>query len=260
MKKITIIIPIHRLDYDYELMLIKAIKSVEPFYEDVILYIIHPNSIYGDLEKIDLGQKLEIKLIPNALKTDFCSQINKGILNCKTEWFSILEVDDEYRPVWLRSMTEYVTEYPDVDVFLPIVRDVNIAGEFLGFTNEANWAYGFTENQGFLDNNVLLEFQNYQTSGALYRTEVIKDKGLFKDKFKLTFSYELFLRLTHNGIKIMTVPRIGYQHTNFREDSLFWNYRNDEKTKLSEKEVKFWIESAKKEYFFTNNREINYVE
>jgi len=42
-----------------------------------------------------------------------------------------------------------------------------------------------------------------------------------------------------------------------REGSIFWNYKNGE-NKLTPDEVKFWVESAKKEYFYTNLREINY--
>ena len=57
----------------------------------------------------------------------------------------------------------------------------------------------------------------------------------------------------------MTVPRIGYQHVNMREDSLFWSYRNDENKKLLENEVKFWLDTAKKEFFFKNKREVNYI-
>jgi len=83
---------------------------------------------------------------------------------------------------------------------------------------------------------------------------------MFKDNIKLTFSYEFFLRLTYNGVNIMGVPRIGYQHVNFRENSLFWLYKNDEKYKITENGVKFWLETAKKEYFFKNKRDITYVE
>jgi hypothetical protein len=83
---------------------------------------------------------------------------------------------------------------------------------------------------------------------------------MFKENMKLTFSYEFLLRLTHNGVKIMVVPKIGYQHVNFREDSLFWKYKNNEETKLTENEVKFWLDSAKKEFFFKNKRDIKYVE
>jgi hypothetical protein len=140
------------------------------------------------------------------------------------------------------------------------VKDINDEGKFLTFINESVWAYGFTDKQGFLDNETLLEYQNYQTSGALFRTQVIKDNGGLKENIKLTFSYELLLRLTHNGVKIMSVPKLGYEHMNLREDSLFWLYKNNEEQLLSEKEVKFWLETAKKEFFFKNKRDVNYTE
>jgi len=54
----------------------------------------------------------------------------------------------------------------------------------------------------------------------------------------------------------MIVPRVGYEHVNFRENSLFWLYKNDEDMKLDEKDVKFWLETSKKEFFFKNKREI----
>jgi hypothetical protein len=55
----------------------------------------------------------------------------------------------------------------------------------------------------------------------------------------------------------MTIPRIGYKHTNLREGSIFWNYKNGSE-KLSEDEVRFWIDTAKKEYFFIQDRNIKY--
>lgn len=256
-KNITILLPIHKMDDDYKEMLKNAVSSIENFYNDVVLSIICPESVANQID-YQLSDKLEIKKLVNNGNSDFCSQVNFGIENCDTEWFSILEVDDEYKSVWLKSMNEYVKTYTDVDVFLPVVKDINVEGKFMSFTNESTWAYGFTEKQGYLDNEVLLDFQNYQISGGLYKTQVIKDNGLLKENIKLTFGYEFFLRLTHNGVKIMTVPKIGYQHLNFREDSLFWNYKNNESTKLKEEEVKFWLETAKKEFFFKNKRDVNF--
>jgi hypothetical protein len=258
MKNITIILPIHKLDEGYKEMLNNALKSIEDFHNDIKLKIVCPLSVKENLT--DLSQKLEIEIITNNGNTDFCSQINLGIEKCDTEWFSILEVDDEYKNVWLKSMNEYTKEYTDVDVFLPIVKDINDEGKFLTFINESVWAYGFTDKQGFLDNETLLEYQNYQTSGGLFRTQVIKDNGGLKENIKLTFSYELLLRLTHNGVKIMSIPKLGYEHMNLREDSLFWLYKNNEEQILNEKEVKFWLETAKKEFFFKNKRDINYTE
>ena len=260
MKKITIILPIHKLDDIYENMLINSVNSIQDFHNDVKLLIVCSSDIKKDIQKIDLGQKLEIIFKTNSGNTDFCSQVNLGIENCDTEWFSILEVDDEFKPIWLKSINEYVNIYPDVDVFLPIVKDINTEGKFVSFTNESAWAYGFSERQGFIDNEVLLDFQNYQISGGLYRTQVIKDNGKLKENIKLTFGYEFLLRLTHNSVKVLVVPKVGYQHTNFRQDSLFWNFKNNDETKLKDLEVKFWLETAKKEFFFKNKRDVNYVE
>jgi hypothetical protein len=257
MKNITVILPIHKLDDNYKQMFDNAVESLKDFHNDVKLSIVCPTGIEKELTSN--SSNLEINTLTHNGPTDFCSQVNYGIENCDTEWFSILEIDDVYKSVWLKSMNEYVKIYPDVSVFLPIVKDINEEGKFVSFTNESTWAYGFSERQGFLDNEVLLDFQNYQTSGGLYKTQVIKDNGSFKNNIKLTFSYEFLLRLTHNGVAIMTVPKIGYQHVNFREDSLFWSYQN-EGNKLSENEAKFWLETSKKEFFFKNKRDVEYVE
>ena len=91
----------------------------------------------------------------------------------------------------------------------------------------------------------------------VFKKEICNNFGGFKKSIKLTFVYELLLRLTHNSIKIMTIPKIGYKHINLREGSIFWNYKNGS-NKLTDDEVKFWIETSKKEYFFTQDRDIKY--
>jgi hypothetical protein len=258
MKNITVLIPIHKISEDYKEMLNKALESVEDFHNDVKVSLVCPAEVKKELT--NLSDKLEINFVVNKGETDFCSQVNLGIEKCDTEWFTILEVDDQFKSIWLKSINDYRKIYSDVDVFLPIVKDINSEGNFVSFTNESAWAYGFTDMQGFIDNEVLLEYQNYQISGGLYRTQKIKDNGSLKENIKLTFGYEFLLRLTHNGVRVMTVPRVGYQHVNLREDSLFWLYKNDENSLLSEKEVKFWLDSAKKEFFFKNKRDVKYEE
>ena len=91
----------------------------------------------------------------------------------------------------------------------------------------------------------------------VFKKDTFEKLGGLKSNLKLTFGYELFLRLTHNGVKIMTIPKVGYKHVNLRTGSIFWNYKYGENP-ITEDEAKFWIDSAKKEYFFTVEREINY--
>jgi hypothetical protein len=65
--------------------------------------------------------------------------------------------------------------------------------------------------------------------------------------------------MTYNSVKMMTIPKLGYKHINMRPDSLFWDYKFGA-NKISEEEVKFWVSTAKKEYFFTDDRNIKYTE
>ena len=110
---------------------------------------------------------------------------------------------------------------------------------------------------GYLTNETLQSYQNFQTAGSVIKKSVIEDFGGFKGSIKLTFVYEFLLRLTYNSVSIMTIPRLAYKHTNLREGSIFWNYKNSE-PKMLEDEVKFWVGTAKKEYFFTDDRVIKY--
>jgi len=261
MKNITVILPIYKLGIDEALMLDNALKSVDDFHEKVKVTIVCPLELMVKLDEILLEtkhEKLEIKKLSNPGKTDFISQLNLGIEDCDTEWFSILEIDDEYQNVWLSSMEEFSAAYTNADILLPIVRDINAEGKFLSFMNESVWAYGFSTDQGVIDKDLLMEYQNFQTSGGLYRTEIIKENGMFKDNIKLTFSYEFLLRMANLDIEILTVPKVGYQHVNLREGSLFWLYKNDDEWKLDNDEVKFWLETAKKEFYFKNKRDILY--
>jgi len=114
-----------------------------------------------------------------------------------------------------------------------------------------------TNEESLVTNETLQDYQNFQTAGSVFKKEIIEDFGGFKSSMKLTFIYEFLLRLTYNSVSIMTIPKLGYKHVNLREGSIFWNYKNGDE-RMVEDEVKFWIQTAKKEYFFTDDRVIKY--
>jgi len=202
-------------------------------------------------------EKLNVVLENWTEEPNFANQVNRGVELAKSEWISLLEFDDEYSNIWFKNVVNYIDIYQDNDVFLPIVVDVDDKGVFVGFTNEATFAANFSQEMGVLTNETLLNYQNFQISGMVFKKEVFNKYGLIKPSIKLTFGYELLLRLTYNSVKFMTIPKIGYKHTNLREGSIFWNYKNGS-DKLSEDEVRFWIDIAKKEYFFAQDRNIKY--
>lgn len=223
------------------------------------LVIVHTDEelLEKKLNEYDFGS-LNVKKLRWEKTPNFAKQINFGVENSSSEWVSFFEFDDEYSSIWFDNVKKYLQVYNDVKAYLPIVIDVDEKGMFAGFTNEATFASNFSQEVGYLTNDTLHNFQNFQTAGMVIKKEVIENLGGFKSNFKLTFVYEFLLRLTFNSVKIMTIPRLGYKHVNLREGSIFWNYKNGDEI-LSENEVKFWIESAKKEYFFRDERELNYT-
>jgi hypothetical protein len=200
---------------------------------------------------------LNVKILEWTGEPSFANQMNYGVENASSEWISFFEFDDEYSNIWFKNVKKYSEIYSDIEGYLPLVVDVDTKGAFAGFTNEAVFAVNFTQEVGFLTNETLHNYQNFQTAGMVIKKSVLENYGKFKPSIKLTFIYELFLRLTYNSVKIMTIPKIGYKHLNFREGSIFWTYKNGE-SRLTEDEVKFWIQAAKKEYFFTDDRSIKY--
>ena len=208
------------------------------------------------MNEYDFGNINVTKLLWDK-EPNYCAQVNFGVENAKGKWVSLFEFDDEYSLIWFRNVKKYMEAYPEVQIFLPVVVDTDEKDAFAGFTNEATFAANFSQEIGYLTNDTLQEYQNFQTAGSVIKKEVLQDFGGFKPSMKLTFVYELLLRLTYNSVSIMTIPRLGYRHSNLREGSIFWGYRYGDE-KILEDEVKFWIASAKREYFFTDDRVIKY--
>ena len=237
----------------------KAITSLKNQLVEVEeLIIVHTveESLIEHLSTYDFGNLNVTKLLWDK-DPNYCNQVNFGIENAKGEWVSLFEFDDEYSSIWFKNVQKYVESYPEVQMFLPVVVETDEKGNFAGFTNEATFAANFSQEMGVLTNDTLQDYQNFQTAGSVFKKSIISDFGGFKSSIKLTFIYEFLLRMTYNSASIMTIPKLGYKHTNLREGSIFWNYKFGD-DKMVEDEVKFWIQTAKKEYFFVDDRSINY--
>jgi hypothetical protein len=235
---------------------ITSLKVQEVGFNELVIVHSNEETLVEFLNSYDFSGLNVVKLLWDK-EPNYSLQVNHGIKNCNSKWISLFEFDDEYSSIWFKNVKKYMESYPEVKMFLPVVVDTDEKGLFAGFTNEATFAANFTQEMSYLNNETLHDYQNFQTAGSVFKKEIVEDFGGFKGSMKLTFIYEFLLRMTYNAVQIMTIPRIGYKHINLREGSIFWNYRygND---KLSEDEVKFWIQLAKKEYFFVDDRSINY--
>jgi hypothetical protein len=257
---ITVIIPLHEVTETTSNLFQNSIKSVEDqMSKPTSVLIVTPKDSEATTFAKDFDYmtiKDIVKVVENDGKTDFASQINFGVSQCETEWFSILEYDDEYSKIWFKNVEKYINAYSDVDIFMPIVVDVDSNGQFIGFTNEAVWANSFSDELGFLDKEALLSYQNFNIDGIVMKKETYQSYGGFKSNIKLTFIYEFLLRMSYKSCKIMTIPKFGYKHVNQREGSLFYNYRQS----INPVEANWWLNKAKSEFYHENDRELSYTE
>ena len=132
MKDITILIPVHKFNDTVAPLLKKAIDSVidcQTEYKDkLVTWVVCPKSIENDIsssgELYDVRDKFSI--ISHDGNTDYCSQINFAVDKVETDFFSILEFDDEYYYKWFKIVKEYYYGNESVSVFFNVTHKRNI--------------------------------------------------------------------------------------------------------------------------------------
>ena len=260
MNNITVIIPIHEFNETISNYLDKAIESIDKQVGDVE----KPNLIFVSAYNVvnNVNKFLEEKYhgefigVANQGKTDYQSQVNLAVDLVSTEYFTVLEFDDELGNTYFRNAEKYIKSYPEIDIFLTMMIEVNEKNEGIKLTNETVWAQQFVgENgeMGYLNLNSLKQYSDFKLSGAIIKKSDFVNIGKYKSNIKLTFMYEFLLRALNNASKIFSIPRIGYKHLATREGSMFDDYQKN----MPIDERKFWFETAGREANFINDREID---
>ena len=258
---ITTIIPVHEFNMKVSSMLDNAIASVEK--QEKIAEKPQVIVVYGDAASSDmLDYEHKFKDNPNITfrfntgKTDYQSQVNFGVTLITTDYFSVLEFDDEYGLTYFKNAEIYTKAYPEIDVFLTMMIEVNEKNEGIKITNETVWAQQFVGENGeigYLNAKALQQYTDFKLSGAVIKKSEFLNLGGYKSNIKLTFMYEFLLRALNNACKIFTIPKIGYKHLATREGSLFDTYLKT----MPVSERKFWFETAVKEANILTDRPID---
>ena len=265
----TVIIPIHEYNDELSLFLDKAVESVFKQQRQTELpqvVLVYPADLNDAIVGFRDGMIRKnqnsgttfnnFTLVPNIGKTDYQSQVNLAVDLITTDYFSVLEFDDEYGTTFFDNAQKYIKSYPQIDVFLTMMIEVNEKNEGIKLTNETVWAQQFVgENgeMGYLNANALKQYTDFKLSGAVIKKSEFKNIGKYKINIKLTFMYEFLLRALNNASKVFSIPKIGYKHLATREGSLFDNYLKT----MPVPERKFWFDTATKEANFVNDRTID---
>lgn len=228
------------------------------------------------IEKIDATKSLNCSFM-NVESLNFSQIFNKTFnlaIQAEYELISIVEAEDSFSLKWFELSQKYSSENSEVAILLPLIKN-SINGTFTGLLNEAAWAEGMSEEAGKVDINLLTRYNCINPLGAVYKVDAIKEYSEvsddiyypMKESIKLSHYYEFFLRMIYNDLKVMTVPRLGYELRIVRKEIY-----TDSTCKLPQditmypadrggitpEEGRFWFELAKKEYFFDEDRKKAY--
>jgi hypothetical protein len=223
-------------------------------------------------EIIESENSVDIKLVKTEVSN--FSKVFNTLFNLAVsggyEAFSVIEVDDAISAGWYNIANVYMQENSEIGFFLPMIRNFQ-NGALTGLMNEACWAEGISEEAGKFDMNLLLRFNCANPLGGVFRVSSLeeysedKDGRLcpMKESIKISHYYEFFLRMIYNDVKMMTIPRVGYDfrvnnvqefsHASSKVPSNITAIPSD-KGGISAQEASFWVELAKKEYFFDEDR------
>lgn len=268
MKGIDIIIPVHKYNTEVSDLLKRCLNSVKEMAIinkeidiNTDIFVVGPSLPSQDIMNLIewTTEFSTFNVVDNVSgMTDFCSQVNFAVENsCKNDYFMVVEFDDMVTPKWVKMSIPYINLKPKCPLFLPLIEvyDINTPSVPLNYINEMGWSSSFVENElGVLSNNSLQDYCNFNFTGAIVKRNDFIKSGCLKPSIKLSFGYEMLLRLSHLIGDLYIVPKVGYFHFINREDSLTSEYHRT----ITQEEGSWWIKLATEEYQYKKDRKKEY--
>ena len=255
MSNITIVIPVFEINDKLKEYYRKAIGSIpvnENGKAEYPVMVIGPKDIIEKYKDSGIEKVVDIQYVENK-KTGFQDQINLAAEKCKTEYFSILEVDDTFNPYWFTNVENHIEKMPETPFFIPLTELFDVSGNEpvpVGFANEIALTTSFSDKIGYIGIDELNEFSDFSCTGGVFRVADFLEIGGLKNTLKIVFWYEFLMRAAHNHREVYVIPKLGYKHNLKREGSLMDSVSKT----IDEDEAKFWLETARQEYFFKEAR------
>lgn len=265
MKGIDIVIPVHKYNEEVSVLLKRCLTSVKEMgsvsLKNNIKLDVHivgvpelpSDDILNLVEWTDEFNTLNVSTNTSGM-FDFCSQVNYAVNNlCKNNYFMIVEFDDMVTSKWVNMALPYIENNKKCPMFLPLVEvyDIFNPAAPLSYINEISWSSSFAENElGVLTTDNLKDYCNFNITGSIIKKNDFLKAGGLKASIKLSFGYELMLRLSNLYKELFVVPKIGYFHFVNREDSLTTEYHKT----MKQEEGSWWIKLATEEYTFKQDR------
>jgi hypothetical protein len=254
---LTVIIPFNKMENDLDKELFDlAIKSIYNQNDGILPKEVIVITTTETSKSLDLKEFKNTRVVINDETSDNVqSQINKAVDEVKTNFFMILDGDDELSNFYFQNVNIHMEEMSNIDMFLPLIADVSIDKKIHRYINEINWAKDVTNDRhGYLTMETLMNYNLVSINGAVIKKEKFEEAGKLKESMKLSFVHEFLMRFTNIDGITYTIPKIGYLRKFGRENSYL-----SIQSKMDNDEISFWWNLAKKEYVWPHDRNKTYV-
>ncbi|MFW5847396.1 MAG: glycosyltransferase [bacterium] len=252
---ITAIIPVHEYNETVENFLFESVKSLQNQKDDFDfneIMIVAPDDILKKIKNVDST----ITFVKNTKETTYQKQVMVGVNEVKTKYFTVIEFDDEVSSKYLANAISYISKYDNADIYMTTMVEVNSENKRIKDTNIQAWSrqlVGDNNEVGYINENLLMEYTDFKLSGAIIDKEKFIEIGGFKENIVFSFGFEFLLRAIKNNLKIFVIPKMLYKHLTDRKGSITKYFLD----KFTNKEVKFWFDTAISESEYSNDREID---
>lgn len=210
--KITLIIPVVKASDNLAAdskVLTESISKVLKFDElvDEVL-VTGPKDAIANFDKTHF-QKLVMK---ENESDNYAKLVNDAVMDVTTEYFSVLEPNDEVSPAWLLNFERFEQSkmHGDIYLYLAIARKQD--GGFVSFVNEISWSSGFADKHGFINEDALKAFFLFKATGGIFNTEDFIALGKLKTKLEVATWYEYLYRSALANKTIVVIPKTCIVH------------------------------------------------
>jgi len=190
MPSITVLMSV----FNGECWLNESIESVlHQTFKDFEFIIVDDGSTDNSLEIIERYKAQDSRIIIiSKSNTGLADSLNQGIKKARGEWTARLDADDICETTRLEKQIERGRSNSNL-VFI---------GSGLSIINEVGAKraiYNYPSKHKFLLRNLITVRKFPAHSSAFYRTQVIRDLGGYRVRFKCAQDYDLWLRLSEVG-------------------------------------------------------------
>lgn len=247
MDNVTYIFPILKFDANKVSDAWRSIQNVVNEESDSVT-VVGGKEALKEFDGLNLTTTVEITFVESE-ETSVYALVNEAVMQCTTEYFSVLEPGESYKSGWPKNASLYGK---GSSVIIPLVNNLPADSNTEPFlSNELAWSASFNDenNLGVLSMDFLDKFMDVSLSGAYFNTEDFISIGKFKPSLKIVTWYEYLLRCAYKSKRVYVVPKIGVtrQYAETGEE-------------ISSGEAEWLIKTARQEYFFNEDREKKFEE